>query len=285
MNFFKSVWTICIQNLRKWKTDYRIWVIGILILVITWIYIDDMNRVATEIGSAMPIWIYPFIYSQFHMKLIYTLPIILIFCNAPFIDDNQTFIFIRSGRKKWICGQMLYVVLASGIYYIFLIITSLLSCIVAGGEISIEWGKTLSTVANSDIAGYLGAYFVEASKSTIIYFTPLNATWFTFLLSWLCGTTIGLLIFFCNILTGTRFLGITTSSMFIVLSALVDTGFPKVIRFSPISWITLDKVDVGGLTQSPSFEYCISVYLIIIALLIAGILIFGKNQSMDVKGN
>ncbi len=284
MSLFKSVGTICLQNIRKWKTDYRIWVIGILILVMIWIYIDDMNSVVTGIGSAMPIWIYPFIYSQFHMKLIFTLPIILLFCNAPFIDSNQTFVFMRSGKRKWLCGQMLYVVMASGIYYIFLIIACLLSAIFTGGEISLEWGKTLTTIANSDAAGYLGAYYVEASRATIIYFSPLNATWFTFLLSWLCGTMIGLIIFLCNILTGTRFLGITVSSALIVLSALVDTGFPKVLCFSPVSWITLDKVDVGGLTANPSFGYCIGVYLGLIALLTAGILIFGKRQSMDVKG-
>lgn len=91
--------------------------------------------------------------------------------------------------------------------------------------------------------------------------------------------------FFCNIVTGTRFLGITITSLLIVLSALADNGFPMVVLFSPVSWITLDKVDVGGLTQNPSFGYCIGVYLGLIALLVAGILIFGKKQSMDVKGN
>lgn len=285
MNLLKSVWTICIQNLRKWKTDYRIWVIGLSILVIIWIYIDDLNRVVTGMETVMPIWIYPFIYSQFHMKLIFTLPIILIFCNAPFIDSNQTFVFIRSGRKKWLCGQMLYVVMASGIYYLFLIISTMLSGIALGGEINLEWGKTLSTIANTNATIYFGSPYVNASASIITYFSPLNASWFTFLLSWLCSTVIGLIIFFCNIITGTRFLGIVTSSILIVLSALADTGFPEVLYFSPVSWITLDKVDVGGMTTNPSFGYCITFYLTAIVLLVAGILIFGKKQNMDAKGN
>lgn len=233
----------------------------------------------------MPIWIYPFIYSQFHMKLIFTLPIIMIFCNAPFIDSNQTFIFMRSGKRKWLCGQMLYVVTASGIYYLFFIFSTLLSCIALGGEIDFEWGKTLSTIANTNAAIYFGSPYVNVSAYIITYFSPINAVWFTFLLSWLCSTVIGLIIFFCNIVTRTRFLGIVVSSVIIILSALVDTGFSELLYFSPVSWIVLDKVDVGGMTANPSFGYCITVYLVAITLLTAGILIFGKRQSMDVKGN
>ena len=284
MKLLKSVRTICMQNLRKWKTDYRVWVIGVLALIMIWIYIDDMDTIVTFMDSSMPVWIFPFIYMQFHMKLIYTLPVILLFCNAPFIDANQTFVYMRSGRKRWLCGQILYVIMASGIYYLFLLITSFLSAIAAGGEISLEWGKTLTTIANSGVAGYLGVHYIDASTIITTYFSPISAIWFTFLLSWLCGTMIGLIIFFCNTFTGTRFLGITISSLLAVLSAAEESGLPQVLHFSPISWITLNKVDVGGLTTNPSFEYCIVFYLTAIILLAAGILLFGKKQSMDMKG-
>lgn len=148
-------------------------------------------------------------------------------------------------------------------------------------------GKTLSTIANSNAAGRLGSPFIETSPTVLTYFSPFSATWFTFLLSWLCGSIIGLIIF---LLTKTRFLGIIVSSMFVVLSALIENSYNYLIKniilpFSPISWTTLNNVDVGSLTQNPSFTYCISVYLTAIALLITGILIFGKKQSMDVKGN
>ncbi len=290
MELLKPVFAICVQNLRKWKTDYRIWIIGLIGYITILVFVDDMERITTGLGTAMPVWIFPFIYSQFHMKLIYTLLLVLLFCNAPFIDSNQTFMYIRSGRIKWLLGQMLYVIAASGIYYLFLMIVGFLSAAFAGGEINLEWGKTLSVVANSNAAGRFGSPFIEISNTVIIYFSPLNATWFTFLLSWLCGSMIGLIIFLCNMLTQTRFLGIAISSALIILSALIEHSLnymtsSKYLPFSPISWTTLNHVDVAGLTQNPSFGYCISFYLIAIALLITGILIFGKKQSMDVKGN
>ncbi|MCM1298556.1 MAG: hypothetical protein NC203_03730 [Firmicutes bacterium] len=290
MELLRSVLAICVQNLRKWKTDYRIWIIGLIGCVTILVFVDDMERIVAGLGTAMPVWIFPFIYSQFHMKLIYTLLLVLLFCNAPFIDGNQTFICMRSGRIKWLLGQVLYVIVSSGIYYLFLMIVGFLSAAFAGGEINLEWGKTLSVVANSDAAGRFGSPFIEISNTVITYFSPINATWFTFLLSWLCGSMIGLIIFLCNILTKTKFLGITVSSALVILSALIENSLNYMtssmyLPFSPISWTTLNHVDVGGLTQNPSFGYCISFYLIAIALLITGILIFGKKQSMDVKGN
>ena len=285
MELLKSISAICIQNLRKWKTDYRIWAIGILAFTMVCVYVDDINKISTSLNEPQPIWIYPFLYSQFHTKLIFTLLLVLLFCNAPFVDSNQTFVFMRSGRIRWLCGQILYVILASGIYYIFLLLASILCSFAVGAEINLEWGRTLTTVANSDAAWNFGAPFITIENHTLIYFTPITATWFTFLLSWLCGIMVGMLIFFCNTLTKTKSIGIIISSLIILLSALADRGFPEIIHFSPISWITVDKVDVGNLTLNPSFGYCINVYLAAIFLLTAGILIFGKKQSMDVKGN
>ena len=200
MKLLKSIEKICMQNLRKWKTDYRIRAISVSVLVILWIYIDDMNRIAEGIGSTMPVWIYPFLYSQFHTKLIFTLPVVLFFCNAPFIDSNQIFVFMRSGRIRWLVGQMLYVAAASGIYYIFLLAASLLSSAAAGGEISLGWGKTLTTAANSNAALYFGSPFISVSSIITTHFSSLSAVWFTFLLSWLCGVMIGLIIFSATLL-------------------------------------------------------------------------------------
>lgn len=278
MKSLKTVAAICFQNLRKWKNDYRVWLIAVLSLVMVWIYIDDIRRIADGLGTDLPIWIYPFLYSQFHTRLIFTLPVVLLFCNAPFIDSNQMFVYMRTGKTKWLCGQIAYIAAAGAVYYIFLFATTILSSVFAGGDISMEWGKTLTTTANSNAAMYFNSPFIVVSAIVTTYFSPLSASWFTFLMSWLCSVMIGLMIFFCNIITGSKTLGITLTSLLVVLSALVDNGFPQLLAFSPISWNTVDKIDVGGLTKNPAFGYCAGAYLIIISLLIIGIFVFGKKK-------
>ena len=148
-----------------------------------------------------------------------------------------------------------------------------------------NWGKTLITTANSNAAIYFGSPFISVSKIVTTYFSPIVAVWFTFLLSWLCAIMIGLIIFFCNLITKTRALGIIITSLLVVLSAFVDNGFPNLLAYSPISWNTVDKIDVGGLTTNPSIGYCIGVYLILITILIAGIFILCRKQSLDMKGS
>lgn len=280
----KGIFHIAAMNFRKWQTDYRIWCIAVLLAVVTAIYVDDMRKSAEIIGADIPIWIFPFLYSQFHTKLIFMLGVVLMFCNAPFIDSNQMFVYMRSGRLKWLCGQVVYIIAASAAYFLFLFIISLLFTVFTG-EVSLEWGKTLvSLSADSRLHTIADAPFVDISTKVITFFTPIQAVWFTFLLSWLGGLFLGLLIFLCNILSNTRLTGILVSSFLVVVCSLIENeGWEKLIWFSPISWTTLDNVDVGGLSNNPSFTYCVCVYVGIIAVLIAAVHFFGRKKSFDVK--
>lgn len=285
MRSLKGVFSICFQNLRKWQTDYRVWCIGVLLFILVAIYVDDLRKVTEITGTKMPIWIYPFLYSQFHTKLIYTLPVVLLFCNAPFIDENQTYVFMRSGRVKWLCGQVLYIIAASASYYLFLFVVSLLLTAFTG-ELTLEWGTTLTMLSVSNIGYEANAPFLDVSYLIVTFFKPLQAVWFTFLMSWLGGLFLGLLIFFLNLISGTKYLGVLVSSVVVVLSSAVenDYGWEKLLPFSPISWITLDNIDVGGLTKNPNFTYCICILAIIITALIAAIFVFGRRKSLDIKG-
>lgn len=284
MKLLKSSFAVCAQNLRKWQTDKRVWVIGVLLAIMVWIYVDDMKSLAAELGGDMPIWIFPFIYQQFHTKLIYTLPLVLLFCNAPFTDQNQIFVYMRTGRAKWLCGQVLYIITASAFYYFFILGISLLSTLISGGSSLSEWGSTLKTLANTNAAQFFQHPFVEVSYTVVKFFTPLQAVWFTFLLSWINAVNIGLIIFLFNLASGSRFLGVLLSSAVIVFSAVTDDYvLPKALPYSPVSWITLNNIDVGKTTTNPSFGYCILVYAVILAVLLAGIFTLGRRKSLDIK--
>lgn len=284
MRSFKCICSVCAQNLRKWQTDYRVWCIAVLLLVMVSICADDLRHIAAELGTKTPIWIFPFLFIQGHTKVIYTLPLILLFCNAPFTDANQMFVFMRSGRMKWLCGQILYIAAASAVYYLFLFVISVLLT-AFGGEISPEWGKTLDAMSITDYRKN-NVHAVEVSYNIVAFFKPLQAVWFTFLMSWLGGMFIGLTIFFLNLVSETQYLGLTVSSAFVLFSSAVkiDYSWGKLLWFSPISWITLNNIDVGGLTKNPPFAYCAGVLGGLVVVLAAAVLIFGRKKSLDVKG-
>ena len=285
MNSVRAVFSICAQNFRKWATDYRMWTIAVLLVVMTFIFADDVRKNAAALNSDISMWIFPFIYVSRYMKLVYTLPVVLMFCNAPFIDKNQTFIMMRTSRVKWLLGQVLYIIIASAVYYLFLFLLSVLSTVFIA-DFSLDWGKTFYTLANGGVKLPEGVVKVEISKIIVEYFTPIQACFFTFLLSWLAGIMLGMMIFFFNLVTQNRFIGIVISFGFVVWAFMVkDTfGLGRYRKFSPISWNTLDNLDVGGLTANPSFGYCVGIYMGLIVLLTAGIFIFGRKKSLDMKG-
>ncbi len=283
MSFLKTIFRISAQNFRKWQTDYRIWTIAVFLIIMTLIYVDDIKKVSYVTGSGVPVWIFPFLYSQFYTKVLFTLPVVLMFCDAPFVDKNQLFIMMRTTRTKWLCGQILYIILASGVYYLFIFAVSILSTVFYG-DYSLEWGKTLTALAyNSSVAYEANVYSLSVSRIVVEYFTPLSACFYTFILSWLSAVFLGLLIFVCNLFTGSRIWGIAASSFFIVIS-LSAKGIRNMDRFSPVTWSTLDGVDVGGLTLRPSFGYCISTYTVLIAGMATLVFIFGRKKGLDVKG-
>lgn len=284
MRSFKSVVNICFQNFRKWQTDQRVWVIALLLVVLTAIYKDDMTKIANALGTKPPIWIFPILYTQFHTKLIFTLPVVLLFCNAPFTDDNQVFVYMRSGHTKWLCGQILYIFAASAVFYIFLFLTTL-ALTVLTGELTWDWGSTiLSLSANPGAVDQMIAPFVYVNPMIFEFFTPIQAVWFTFLLSWCAASLLGLVVFFFNLLSGTRILGVLIASVMVVIcSSIENLGYEYLMPFSPVSWNTLDNIDVGGLTDNPSFSYCMTVYAILIVVLTTLILILGRRKRLDFK--
>lgn len=283
MSFLKTIFRISAQNFRKWQTDYRIWTIAFFLVILILMYTDDFKTLASFLNEKAPVWIFPFIYTKNTAKVLFMLPVTLLFCDAPFVDKNQLFIMLRTSRTRWLCGQVLYIISASAVYFLFIFVISFLAMFFFG-DFSFEWDKSIVTAAySSGVLSAAGVSTLNISRSTVEFFTPLSACFFTFIMSWLSAVFIGLLIFACNLFTGTRIWGIAASSFFVVLT-LVAKLRRYIDRISPLTWATLDGIDVGGLTVRPSFGYCISAYAILIIILTAAIFIFGRKRSFDVKG-
>lgn len=218
MSFIKTIFRISAQNFRKWQTDYRIWTITVFLVVMTLMYVDDIKKVAELTGGGVPVWIFPFLYSHFYTKVLFMLPVVLMFCDAPFVDKNQLFIMMRTTRTKWLCGQILYIILASGVYFLFIFAVSILSTVFCG-DCSLEWGKTLTALAyDSTVSHDVEVYSLSVSRIVVEYFTPLLACFYTFITSWLSAVFLGLVVFVCNLFTDSRIWGIAAGSFFIVLS-------------------------------------------------------------------
>lgn len=148
MRSLRTILSVTLQNFRKWKSDYRLWISALLLMIFIHTETKGLSSLCAYYHIKSSQWLFPFLYTQYYSKIIFFLPLTFIFSNAPFIDSNQLYVIARSGKTKWFVGQMCYIALTSAIYFIFIIIFSIfinLDCI----SLSSEWGKVITTLANT----------------------------------------------------------------------------------------------------------------------------------------
>lgn len=104
---------ICNQNIRKWTGNKRILMILILMLFFTRVYTKNVVILAINMGKTISPWLLPFLLNRRYMKIIYLILVVFIFCDAPFIDTNQPYVFLRCNRNIWSIGQVLYIIIGS----------------------------------------------------------------------------------------------------------------------------------------------------------------------------
>jgi len=280
MKLFKNSWQICLLSFRKWTTNYRIWIAAILLLILTHKYTKDYAVFCANMNIKMSPYIFPFIYSAKYIKILFFAPLLMIFCDAPFVDHSQPYIIYRSGRMSWSIGQIVYIVITSAMYFAFLMLISNLF-ILKYVDFSISgWGKVFGTLANTD------AYMVMGLRSYIsgralAHFTPQQAMVYTFVLSWLSGIFLGLLIYLINSFFESRSLGIFFSAFFLVLDSAL-TGYHRAMWFSPISWNSIDNISIGNVSQLPPIKYMYAAFAFLILIVVILSIIVNRQQSIHV---
>ena len=98
---------VAIQNIRKWRTNYRIWILVILTMIFVQCYTKEISTNALAMGMKSSPWLYPFLYTDRYIRILFMLPLIFIYCDAPFIDKNQIYILMRCKRKLWSIGKVI----------------------------------------------------------------------------------------------------------------------------------------------------------------------------------
>ncbi|MBQ2980892.1 MAG: hypothetical protein IJD58_02075 [Lachnospiraceae bacterium] len=276
MKWFKSVIFIALQNFRKWRYDCRIWIALIMVLIFIHSTTKGLSDICSYTGVQSAPWIFPFLYMPFYSKMLFFFPLVLIFSNAPFVDKNQLYVLIRAGKSKWCIGQTLYIIAASALYFIFIMAFSIVlnfDCI----EFTGEWGKLLNTLANTDMNFKFQLDF-DVEKDVINMFTPMGAMWFTFLHSWISGVILGFAMFLFNMKI--RGGGTLLASFMVVFSAVAAKNI-SLTKMSPVSWSTLNYIQLQNNDRLPSYGYVATSYAVLLFVLFLMILLSIKKYNFD----
>lgn len=257
---------ICMQNIRKWGGNRRIFMCIAMTTLLVYSYTKDLSVLCNYMGQKMNPWIFPFLFAFRYMRIVFMIPVVFIFCDAPFVDTNQTYVMLRTKRNIWSMGQILYIIVSSFLYTLFHLLLTIIFNI-QYMQWGTTWGDVLGNAGTSGIMVNLNIRYttVGISASIIRYFTPAQAMFFSFILMWLSFIFIGMLIYAINILTKSKGISIIVTGFLILLNAVVE-GKPYWCKFSPLSWNYIGCIDVGGRTQYPTITYVLCMYILMIVI-------------------
>lgn len=275
----KKISIVALAQLKKSIFSSRFITILLVVMPFLFTQIRPIVSMADSTGFPCSPYLYPFLFSEIFGRFFICSGILILLCDAPFMDNNQPYIILRSGKRNWFWGISLYISLVSAVYIAFLNIVCILS-ITPQLSIDSGWGKIISTLAASNAGSVfgVGVYF---NRFITMNYNPFQAMLLSMLVSWLVFVFMGMLLFYINSIFN-RVVGVTLVGVFIVLSAFVQEAFNNVLfYFSPISWLSIDQISINGSTRRPSPVFCVSVLVVLIVLLHIATYFTIRNGSIN----
>ncbi|MBC8059811.1 MAG: hypothetical protein H7Y18_04015 [Clostridiaceae bacterium] len=257
--------SIASNNIRRWVTNPRTYILATLLSMLLWDFISPILNFSNVMGYRITPWIFPFISDYIYTHMMIMFGIVFLFCDAPFMNEGQPYLLIRSGRIHWALGQILYIMLGTAIYFLFIAFVSIV-IISPSLYFSNSWGKILGTLSQTN-AGQNFNIRLTISYEIQSLFTPIKAFGLSFMLQWCTGTILGLIMFIINIYAK-RAIGAIVASIIILLDFAIQFEFKSFMyHFSPVSMSRLTILDPSGLTQRPSIPYAYVFFTVTIILL------------------
>ena len=104
---------ICLYQLRILSKNYKIYTVPICLFIFMKSFLDPLDEFLVETGERVTPFLFPFFLNgRFCAALVFA-GILLFFVDAPFYDKEKLFVMIRSGRTKWVVGQIFYIIAVS----------------------------------------------------------------------------------------------------------------------------------------------------------------------------
>lgn len=246
--------------------------------------IQEIAAFAHAVEQKMTIWFFPFIMSTRIVRLVIILGFIILITEIPFYSAKTPQVVIRSGRLNFYLGKVVFVFIASFIYFLLI---AIIPIIVNLGNLRLDWdwGKVIGTLSYGRIDNTM-LYSIKFSPIIVKRYMPLQATAMSYILSVLMGITIGGLFCLTNMLTNSKLVGGFICFFWALLDFLLQTmdylRNSVLIFLSPFTWSDIRYLDYRGNTPYPTFENVILMYTGIIILLVMCILFVQKKIEIKV---
>ncbi|MBQ9082338.1 MAG: hypothetical protein IJY28_02430 [Clostridia bacterium] len=270
-------------NFRKWHKNPTILLLAALWATYLLHVVIDVPLLCIENGYYVTPWVLPFVFSWSPATLVYGCALTILFAQAPFCDVSSPFVMVRTGKRAWFWGQILYIL---GAAFIFVLFTC--GCVYLYFAPCMAWDPDWGGVLRglSEDGSLMKGSVFSVSALILRTYTPLQATIYAFLLLWLSATLIGMLMLFCNVVIrngiGTIIISTLACWSFFARSAYFWLG-SWVCRTMLLQWNSLyamSPIITRGVEPS---EAIIVQLVLIVVCIVTSTAVFCRRDTLFVK--
>ncbi len=283
LHTLSQVGAVVRYNFRMWRRNVRIYLTFALAFILCFLLSDKAASFAYEMNTAMQAF-EPFVWTfgDANSVLLISLLLVLLFADIPFLGAGVPYYLVRMKRSTWAWGQLVYLVLATLIYMVFILIATTLICM-QNSFIGNMWSETAA------ILGYSGAgkaVALPALVKTLEMSRPYQCAMTIFLLMLLYTLVLALLMLFMKLLRG-KSAGVVAAFGFSLYGLLLNPELIKQMFNLPDELMYKANVAVGWLSPLNQATYHMHnfgydllprlwqtylIFLVLIAGLMVGIL-------------
>lgn len=169
MRNIRQICQLAGQNFSGWLRSPRIWMTFLLAFVLSLMLSDALITHAWKYETTLQIF-EPFIwtYGDATSVMLSSLLLVLMFADIPFVNQLTPYRLIRTKRSVWLAGQILYVIIATVLYNIFLIViqTVLAAPFAFPGNV---WSRTAAMLGYSGLAKDIVPISIKTMESATPY--------------------------------------------------------------------------------------------------------------------
>lgn len=143
------IFSVAAYNFRRWNGNARIITAFLLDFILCYLLTDKAVQFAVSHETTMQsfeafIWTF----GDSNAILLISLLLLVLFADMPFITTATPFYLMRTTRRVWVIGQMLYVSAATFIFILFTLLSTMLLTM-QNSFIGNRWSRTAAALAYS----------------------------------------------------------------------------------------------------------------------------------------
>lgn len=214
----KLVRVTAMYNFRQWKGNTRVIATFILAFILCFLLTDKtVNFAAAHETTMQLVEAFVWTFGDSNSILLSSLLLLLLFADMPFITPATPFFLCRGSRKTWVFGQMVYILLATAGYLLFILMSTCLLCMRLSFTKN-TWSRTAAILAYSD-EGKRSA--LPATVKTLEMSRPYKAMAYIFLLLLLYTLVMVFIMLLFNLWKG-QLAGVISVLIFSVYGLLLN---------------------------------------------------------------